>query len=76
MNKELARENAKSLFYEKLTLKIPVSATGKEPATHWICSMEVTEEGYQKLSDLIKHSIMARCSAKVLLDELSLKIIK
>lgn len=39
-------------------------------------SMEVTEEGFKQLSDLVKWSTLAKCSARVLLDEMDLKLIK
>jgi hypothetical protein len=71
-----ARENGKNLFKEKSTLNIPVSNTGIEPATHWMCTMEVTEEGFEKLSNLVKYSKISKCSAKSMLEEMNLKIIK
>jgi hypothetical protein len=71
-----AREKAETIFKGISTLKVPVSSTGKEPATHWICSLDVSEEGYNQLVNLKKHSIMSKCSASVLLEEMELKIIK
>jgi len=73
---EEVREVATQVFPEKLTLKTPVSSTGKLPATHWLCVMFVTDEFWEKLQKLKNHSIMTKSSPKNLLEELNLKIIK
>jgi len=73
---ESAREKAKEIFKDIPVLKIPASATGRNPATHWVCSLDVSEEGYQRLTALQEHSRMEKCSAAVLLNEMNLKLIK
>jgi hypothetical protein len=73
---EEARERVKTTFKNISTLKIPLSPTGQTPATHWMCSLDVTEEGFKKLTNLKKHSIMKNCAASVLLKEMDLKLIK
>jgi hypothetical protein len=73
---EEARERVKTTFKDISTLKIPLSPTGQDPVTHWMCSLDVTEEGFKKIVKLKKNSVMKNCSASVLLKEMDLKIIK
>lgn len=70
------REKAKLISGSHFSLKTPVSQTGQNPATHWMCVCEMTDQGYQKLIELKQHSIVSRSSPKLLLEELDLKIIK
>jgi hypothetical protein len=70
-----AREKAKAITGESV-LNIPVSKDGKEPATHWFCSLEVNEEGQKKILDLQEHSVIEEGGPKDFLKKWSLKIIK
>ena len=73
---EQVREKAKELTKTHLALTTPLSATGKEPATHWMCVTYMTDEGLSKLMQLKKHSIISNSLPKLILEELSLKLIK
>lgn len=57
-------------------LTIPLSTTGKYPATHWFCSLNVTPEGYRKILALKYHSTIEEGSPKQFLMRWNLKIIK
>jgi len=57
-------------------MRIPLSPTGEAPATHWMCVLQVNDEGRQRLASLKKHSLMANASPKALLQEMGLKRIK
>lgn len=70
------REKAETVLGKHLALTTPVSKTGKEPATHWLCVCDLTNEGWEKLLEVKKHSIMTQSSPKNVLSELDLKIIK
>lgn len=72
---EFAREKAKAVTSEN-SLKIPLSKNGEEPTTHWLCSMEVTEEGYRKIMDLQQYTEIEISSPLDFLRKKNLKIIK
>lgn len=57
-------------------LKIPLSETGEEPATHWFCYLNVTPEGYEKILARQDKSIIEESSPKEFLNKWNLKIIK
>jgi hypothetical protein len=54
----LSFKRAKNPDIEFGHLKIPVSATGEYPATHWFCFITVNEETHQKMLDNQKHTII------------------
>ena len=58
LNRVLAFKKSKNLDFETGHLKIPVSATGEYPATHWFCFITVNEETHQKMLDNQKHTII------------------
>jgi len=70
-----AREIAKAIT-EFEVLNTPVSESGKLPATHWFCFMSTNEEGYSRILELQKNSIMEESSPKSFLQKWKLKIIK
>jgi hypothetical protein len=72
---EQARERAKS-FMGVDVLKIPLSKDGKEPATHWFCFLNTTEEGYAKFMEMQKYTIIEENGPKDFLKKYKLKIIK
>jgi hypothetical protein len=55
-------------------LHIPVSETGKLPATHWFCCL--TTNSYQKILDLKNHTIMEESGPKEFLMKYNLKVIR
>jgi hypothetical protein len=59
-------------------LKIEVSENGQKPATHYFCSMMVSEEKAQRLFGLDKQelTIMELTRAKDFLEKWNLKIIR
>ena len=57
-------------------LSIPVSETGKLPATHWFCFVNVSEDGYQKLLSIQEYSIIEESGPKEFLEKWNLKIIR
>jgi hypothetical protein len=57
-------------------LSIPVSETGKLPATHWFCFMNVSEEGYKKMLDVQEHSVYEEMGPKEFLEKWNLQIIR
>ena len=70
-----ARQNASSKFGEGL-LKTPLSSNGKMPATHWMCVLFTTEDGYQDLLTMRKNCHIGQISPKILLEEMNLKVIE
>jgi hypothetical protein len=70
-----ARERAKTITSEN-ALSIPLSKSGEEPATHWFCSMEVTEAGYEKILELQKNTEVEIASPFDFLKKKKLQIIK
>jgi len=60
----------------KQHLSIPLSETGKQPATHWFCFCNVDDAGYQKLLSVQEHSIIEQSSPKEFLAKWNLQIIK
>lgn len=69
------RESAKQVTNADV-LVIPVSPNGKEPETHWFCSLSMDDNGYEKLLLLKKHTIMEPSSPKEFLIKCGLKVIK
>lgn len=57
-------------------LKVPVSASGNEPATHWFCSLTVNEAGYDRIMSIKKNSEIEEGSPKEFLKARGLKLIK
>jgi hypothetical protein len=57
-------------------LKIEVSETGQKPATHYFCTMVVSEEKSQRLFDKQELTIMELSKAKDFLEKWNLKIIR
>ena len=57
-------------------LTIPLSKKGKAPATHWFCTLNVTDDGYSKIMGLQENSIIEEGSPKEFLKKWDLKIIK
>lgn len=60
----------------KKHLSIPLSETGKLPATHWFCFVNVDDDGYQKLLSVQQHSIIEQSGPKEFLTKWNLQIIK
>lgn len=57
-------------------LKIEVSKTGQKPATHYFCTMVVSEDKAQRLLDMRELTIMELSKAKDFLEKWDLKIIR
>ena len=57
-------------------LTVPVSANGQSPATHWFCSLNVTDSGYEKIMSLQKNSEIEEGSPKEFLRARRLKVIR
>lgn len=72
---ESARERAKAITSEN-ALSVPLSKSGEEPATHWFCSMEVTDEGYQKILELQQNTEIEISSPFEFLKKKNLKVVK
>lgn len=70
-----ARNNAKAIMGEE-TLTVPLSKDGKLPATHWFCSLNVTDEGHDKIIGAQQHSIIEEGSPKDFLNKWKLRVIK
>lgn len=70
-----ARNNAKAVAGEEV-LTVPLSKSGKLPATHWFCSLNVTDEGYEKIVGAQQHSIIEEGSPKDFLKKWNLHVIK
>lgn len=60
----------------KAHLSIPVSETGKLPATHWFCFMSTDQEGYNRIVNNSLYSTIEEGSPKEFLEKWNLKIIK
>ena len=69
-------EQVREGWITKDVLKIPVSSTGQNPATHWFCCLSTTDEGHQKLLALQKNSVIEESAPKIFLSKWKLKIIK
>lgn len=70
------REKAKLLTSNLATLKTPLSEIGELPVTHWLCTCYLTNEGFIKLNELKKYSLIYFDNPKKVLEEINLKIIK
>ena len=57
-------------------LKIELSPTGEKPATHYFCTMVVTQEKANKLMAKKEFTIMGIAEPKDFLEQHNLKIIK
>lgn len=57
-------------------LKIELSPTGEKPATHYFCTMAVTQEKANKLMAKKEFTIMEIAEPKDFLEQHNLKIIK
>ncbi len=73
---EEVRENSKDLFGSHKILSQPLSATGKLPATHWICFLNVNAQNFEKLQNKKKRTIIRNCSMEEMLSEYKLKKIE
>lgn len=73
---EEVREKAKLLIQSHLALTTPLSSDGNLPATHWLCTCHLTDEGFKKLIELKKHSSIYVDNPKRVLKENGLEIIK
>lgn len=72
---EEARKNATKVVSSD-PLRIPLSATGETPATHWFCYLDVTEEGFNRLMEARQYSIIEKSEKKEFLEKYNLKTIK
>jgi len=70
-----SREIGKQITKE-VVLKIPTSPTGKMPATYWFCSLETNDEGFNRIMELKKNSLIELGGPKQFLDKWGLKIIR
>lgn len=61
---------------KKNILTIPVSETGQNPATHWFCTMAVTEEKANSFLEKKELTEMEIAHPREFLTERNLKIIK
>lgn len=71
----IARAKAKEIMNSDV-LVTPLSKSGKAPASHWFCSLNVNDEGYQKIMEIQEHSIIEESSPKEFLKKYSLIIIE
>ena len=71
----VAREKAKAIMNEDVLI-VPLSKKGKAPATHWFCSLNVTEDGCEKIMAIQEHSVIEEGSPKEFLKKWGLEIIK
>ena len=69
-----ARAKAKEIMNADV-LTVGLSKSGKAPATHWFCSLNVNEEGYQKIMGIQEHSIIEEGSPKYFLKKWELQTI-
>lgn len=69
------KENLK-ITEDSAYLKIPLSESGKLPASHWFCFMTVNDEGYNKILAAQEHTIIEESSPKEFLEKWNLKIIR
>jgi hypothetical protein len=70
-----ARAKAKEIMSGDV-LTVGLSKSGKAPATHWFCSLNVNEEGYQKIMGIQGHCIIEEGSPKDFLKKWELQTIK
>jgi hypothetical protein len=70
-----ARNNAKTIIGED-GLTTALSKDGKLPATHWFCSLEVTDAGYQKIMAVQQHAVIEEGSIKDFLKKWKLHVIR
>jgi hypothetical protein len=70
-----AREIAKAITNGDV-LKVGVSKNGEAPATHWFCCLSTTEEGFTKLLELQKNSVIEESSPKSFLKKWNLQVIR
>jgi hypothetical protein len=70
-------EQVREAWVTKNCLKIPVSPTGQEPATHWFCSMAGEESKMMDIYNKKNLSIMElEIGPKEFLNKWGMKIIK
>lgn len=70
-------EQVREAWINKNVMKIPCSATGEEPATHWFCTMAGSEEQMMKIYNKKNLSIMELGTGpKEFLNKWGLKIIR
>ena len=70
-------EQVREAWINKNVMKIPCSATGEEPATHWFCTMAGSEEQMIKIYNKKNLSIMELGTGpKEFLQKWGLKIIR
>lgn len=72
---EKARERANS-FLNADVLKIPLSESGNNPATHWFCFLHVPDEMHIKFLEMQENSIIEESGPKEFLSKYKLKIIR
>jgi hypothetical protein len=70
-----ARAKTKEIMNSDVLIT-PLSKNGKAPVTHWFCSLNVNEEGYQKIMGIQEHSIIEEGSPKDFLKKWELQIVK
>jgi len=70
-------EQVREAWVNKNVMKIPCSATGEEPTTHWFCTMAGSEELMMSIYNKKNLSIMElEIGPKEFLNKWNLKIIK
>ena len=69
-------EEARAKEKNENILKIELSPTGEKPATHYFCSMVVTQEKADKLMAKKEFTIMEIAEPKDFLESHNLKMIK
>lgn len=70
-------EKVREAWVNKNVMKIPCSATGEEPVTHWFCTMAGSEELMMSIYNKKNLSIMElEIGPKEFLNKWNLKIIK
>lgn len=67
------RERAKLLVDSHLALTTPLSSNGEFPATHWMCTCYLTDDGLNRLNDLREYSSIYIGSPKMVLNTTNLK---
>jgi hypothetical protein len=72
---KVVRESAKEIVESHLALTTPLSVSGNLPATHWVCTCYLTNEGFIKLNELKKYSSIYFDAPKKVLKDLKLNII-
>lgn len=73
---EIVRKISTSFIKSHVTMTKPLSETGLNPTTHWMCVCEFSIEAYEKLKKESKYSKILTGNPKIILDELNLKRIK